>query len=107
MTKMLDLARLPGACGGSCPNGVTRPLTAVPGSAGFGAGTRDAAGDATSRRNGAPLVKVFEAGVLKTLGLYRELVGIEIGRASEYGARWWSRRLVEVYEEAGLVGLAK
>jgi hypothetical protein len=32
-------------------------------------------------------------------------VDLEIGRASEHGARWWSRRLVEVFEEAGLVRL--
>ena len=39
----------------------------------------------------------------KTLGRYRERVGFEISKASEYGARWWSRRLVEVCEEAGLL----
>jgi len=48
---------------------------------------------------------MHEAEFLKTLGLYRELVDLEIGRASEYGARWWSRRLVEMSEEAGLVRL--
>jgi hypothetical protein len=37
--------------------------------------------------------------------VYRKLVDVEIGRASEHGARWWSRRLVEVFEEAGLVRL--
>ena len=44
---------------------------------------------------------------MKALGRYRERVDIENGKASEHGARWWSRRLVEVYEEAGLVRLDK
>lgn len=44
-------------------------------------------------------------GFLMGLNAYREMVDVEIGRASEYGARWWSRRLVEMYEEAGLVRL--
>jgi hypothetical protein len=47
------------------------------------------------------------AGVSKALALYRKLVDLEIGRASEHGARWWTRRLVEAYEEAGLVHLDK
>ena len=64
---------------------VTRPLTAVP----------------------ASLVERIEAGAMKGLGLYRALAEVEIGRASEHGARWWSRRLVEVYEQAGLVHLDK
>ena len=99
MTKTLDRACPSGSCCGRCPNAVTRPLAAVPGS--LGAGTREA----TSTGSGASLVKRYEAGLLKTLGLYRELVGLEVGRASEYGARWWSRRLVEMSEEAGLVRL--
>lgn len=52
-------------------------------------------------------VKTNEIGFLKALGRYRERVDVEIGKASEHGARWWSRRLVEVYEEAGLVRLEK
>ena len=45
--------------------------------------------------------------ILIALRRYREMVGVEIDRASEFGARWWSRRLVEVSEEAGLVRLDK
>jgi hypothetical protein len=52
-------------------------------------------------------VKEDEIGFQKVLVRYRERVGLEIGKASEYGARWWSRRLVEVCEEAGLVRLEK
>jgi len=51
--------------------------------------------------------RMNEIGFLKALGRYRERVDVEIGKASEHGARWWSRRLVEVYEEAGLVRLEK
>lgn len=40
---------------------------------------------------------------LKGLHAYREMVDLEVRRASEGGARWWSRRLVEMSEEAGLV----
>ena len=46
-------------------------------------------------------------GFLKGLHAYREMVDVEIGRASEGGARWWSRRLVEASAEAGLVRLDK
>ena len=53
----------------------------------------------------ASLVRRLEAGIRKALGLYRQLVDIEIGRASEHGARWWSRRLVDMYEESGLLRL--
>ncbi len=55
----------------------------------------------------ARLVRTNETGVLKALGRYRERVDVEIGKASEHGARWWSRRLVEVCQEAGLVRLEK
>jgi hypothetical protein len=63
-------------------------------------------GPCGSRCPQAP-VKANEVGFSKLLGCYRELVDLEIGRASEHGARWWSRRLVQVYEEAGLVRLDK
>jgi hypothetical protein len=102
---MLDMACPPDPCGG--PNAVTLPMTAVPGSVGFGVGMPDATSDATLSLSEAPLVERIEAGVRKGLGLYRELVKVEIGRASEYGARWWSRRLVQVYVEAGLVRLER
>jgi hypothetical protein len=64
---------------------------------------RDTTSDETLNRSDALLVKMN--GFSKALGPYRELVDLEIGRASEHGARWWSRRLVEVYEEAGLLRL--
>lgn len=53
----------------------------------------------------ARLVWMSEVGFVKTLRRYRERVDVEISNASECGARWWSRRLVEVYEEVGLVRL--
>jgi hypothetical protein len=93
MTKVLDMACSSGSCGGRCPR------------AGLRTEALDATNEAGWNRSDASLVKEYEAGFLKTLGLYRELVGLEIRRASEYGARWWSRRLVEMSEEAGLVRL--
>jgi len=38
---------------------------------------------------------------------YRERVDDEIRDRSDLGARWWSRRLVQLYEQAGLVRLDK
>jgi len=93
MAKVLDVVCSSGSCGGSCPRAALR-TEAI-----------DATNGAEPNRSQASLVKKYEEGFLKTLGLYRELVGLEIGRASEYGARWWSRRLVEMSEEAGLVRL--
>jgi len=61
----------------------------------------------TKKLGMARLVRMTETGVLKALGRYRERVDVEIGKASEHGARWWSRRLVEVCQEAGLVRLEK
>jgi hypothetical protein len=107
MTKMLDMFRPSGPCGGRCAHVVARPVTDFPDSAGFKGGMRDATSDSASSRSDAPLVKMNEAGFLKAFGLYRERVDVEISKASEYGARWWSRRLVELYEEAGLVRLDK
>jgi hypothetical protein len=80
MTKMTETACPSAPWGGSLANAVTRPLAAVRSSAGL--------------PNSA-----------MPSDLYRKLVDLEIGRASEHGARWWSRRLVEVFEEAGLVRL--
>jgi hypothetical protein len=48
-----------------------------------------------------------KVGFLEIVARYRERVSFEISNGSEYGARWWSRRLVEVCEEARLVSLAK
>lgn len=94
MTKMLEMACSSGSSGGSCPR------------VGLTTGVLDATSEAPNRGD-ASLVKMYEVGLLKTLSLYRELVDIEVRRASEHGARWWSRRLVEMSEEAGLVRLDK
>src|SRR5262245_14770592 len=107
MTRALDITRTPGPCRGSCPRVVARPVNEATDSAGPTTEVGDATSEKTPKRNDASLVEVYEVGFLKTLSLYRELVDLEIGRASEYGARWWSRRLVEVYEESGLVLLDK
>ena len=105
--RMLDMTRSPGPCSGRCPNVVARPGTNVPDCAEYRRGMRDATDAAASNRGHALLVKLSAVGFLKAFRLYRERVGVEIGKASEHGARWWSRRLVEVYEEAGLVRLDK
>src|SRR5215467_13429083 len=97
---MLDMACSSGSCGGSCPR-----VAGASCSAGLRTEVLDATTEAALNQGDASLVKMYEAGFSKTLGLYRELVDLEIGRASEYGARWWSRRLVEMSEEAGLVRL--
>jgi hypothetical protein len=81
MTKVTDVAR--------------------PSSPSLTRGVSDAASDASlSWRDEHPL------GVL-TARRYRERVDVEISNASERGARWWSRRLVQFYENAGLVSLDK
>ena len=80
MTKMTDSACPSTPFGVSLANAVTRPLAAVRSCAGFPSSAMPS-------------------------DLYRQLVDLEIGRASEHGARWWSRRLVEVLEEVGLVRL--
>jgi hypothetical protein len=76
-------------------------------SAGFRRGRRDATSDAALRRGDAHPVKTNSVGFLKARDLYRERIDVEIGKASERGARWWSRRLVQLYEDAGLVRLDK
>jgi hypothetical protein len=101
MAKMLEMASPPGPCGGVCPHVVARPVTDVSDSAGLRRGMRGTA----LNRSDAPLVKMNEVGFLKALGRYRERVDLEIGNASEHGARWWSCRLVQVCEEAGWVSL--
>jgi hypothetical protein len=107
VTKMVDMACSSGSCGESCPRVVARAVADASGFAGLKTEVLDATNEAALNCGNASLVKRYEAGFLKTLGLYRELVGLEIGRASEYGARWWSRRLVDMSEEAGLVSLDK
>jgi len=102
VAKMLDMTRPPDPCAGSCSHVVARPGTGVPDSAGFG---REILA-ALNRRDGRPL-KINEAGFLMVVDRYRERVDVEIGKASERGARWWSRRLVQLYESAGLVHLEK
>src|SRR5437016_1293743 len=104
---MLDMARSPGSCGTRCLHVVARRVTDVPDSAGFRGGMRDATSDAASNRRDAHLVKMKEVGFLRVVGRYRERVDVEIGKASERGARWWSRRLVQLYEDVGLVRLDK
>ncbi len=107
MAKMLDMTRPPDPCAGSCSPVVARPGTGVRDSAGFGPGIRAArSDDALNRRDSRPF-KINEAGFLMVADRYRERVDVEIGKASERGARWWSRRLVQLYEGAGLVRLDK
>ena len=55
----------------------------------------------------ARLVKWNELELLRAVARYRERVDVEIGKGSEHGAHWWSRRLVRVCEEAGLVRLGE
>jgi hypothetical protein len=107
VTKMLDMARPPSPCGGRWPHVVARPGTDVPDPAGLRMRMRDAASGAALNCSEAQPVKMSEVGFLKLAGRYRERVDVEIGKASERGARWWSRRLVQLYEDAGLVRLDK
>ena len=81
MTKRLGRAHPhpPGPCSGWCPDAVAHALAD----------------------------KMNEAGFLKASGLYRAQVDVEIGKASARGARWWSRRLIRLYEDARLVRLDK
>jgi hypothetical protein len=72
---------------------------ARPSSPSLGRGVSDAASDAPLSRS--------DAHPLLTARRYRERVDVEICKASERGARWWSRRLVQLYEDAGLVRLDK
>ena len=106
MTKMHDMAHPHGLCSGWCPDVVERTLTDAA-SPGFNRGTQDTTSDAAANRSDALLIKMTEAGYLKAFGRYREQVDVEIGNASARGARWWSRRLVQLYEDAGLVRLDK
>ena len=106
MTKMHDMAHPHGLCSGWCPDAVERAVTDAA-SAGFRRGMRDTTSDAASNRSDALLIKMTEAGYSRAFARYREQVDAEIGNASERGARWWSRRLVQLYEDAGLVRLDK
>jgi hypothetical protein len=107
VTKMLDMARRRERHGTSSPHVVARPVTHVPDSTGFRRGARGATSDAALNRSDAPRVKMNAVGLLKVLGRYRDRVDVEIAKASERGARWWSRRLVQLYKDAGLVRLDK
>src|SRR5260370_34179008 len=98
---MHDMAQPDGRCSGWCPDAVERAVTDAA-SAGFRRGMRDATSDAAPNRVGAPLVKRYEVGFLNLFSLFRERVDVEIGRASAHGARRWTRRLVRLYEDAGL-----
>jgi hypothetical protein len=106
VTKMLDLARPSGPSGGRSPLVVARLGTDVPGSAGFGREMRDATSDAALNRTDAHPVEMNVVEFLEARR-YRERVDEEVGKGSDRAARWWSRRLVQLYEEAGLVRLDK
>jgi hypothetical protein len=75
--------------------------TARPSSPRLRRGVSDAAHDAALSWSDAPPLGVL------TARRYRERVDVEICKASERGARWWTRRLVQLYEDAGLVRLDK
>jgi hypothetical protein len=104
--KMLDMTRFPGAYDGRRPHLVARPGTDVPDSGGFGRGTHSAASAAASNRSDVHPVDMNAVEFL-TARRYRERVDDEIRKGSERGVRWWSRRLVQLYEEAGLVRFDK
>jgi hypothetical protein len=106
VTKMHDMAHPHGLCSGWCPDAVERAVTDAA-SAGFRRGMCDATSDAAPNRGQAPRIKRYEAGFLNLFSLCRERVDVEIGRASARGARQWTRRLVRLYEDAGLVRLDK
>lgn len=99
MTKMIDMARPSRPSLGRRPQVVARPGTDAYDSAGFQRGAGDAASDAARSPSHAHSLGVLMA------RRYRERVDVEIRKASERGARWWSRRLVQLYEDAGLVRL--
>ena len=107
MTKMLDPARTHGSCDGLCRHVVARSVTGVSESAGLRRAIRNETSDPASNRGAAPRAEMSAIAFLRTIGRYRERVDIEIGKASEHGARWWSCRLVQVCEEVGWVRLDK
>ena len=66
----------------------------------------DATGHATLNPSHARLVvEMNETEFLKAAGRYRKRVDVEIGKGSVRGARWWSRRLIQLYEDAGWMRL--
>ena len=82
MTKMLDLVRSSSPYGGSCPNAATRPIAAVPDSAGSWRGARAAASFTASNRRDALLARMNAVAILIALRRYREMVGVEIDRSA-------------------------
>jgi hypothetical protein len=106
VTKKLDMARPPSPCGVGCLHVVAPPGTEVPDSAGFRGRMRDATSDAALNRSDAHPVEMNIIGFLMARR-YRERVLEEIGKGSARGAGWWSRRLIQLYEEAGLVRLER
>ena len=106
MTKMHDMAHPHGLCSGWCPDAVERAVTDAA-AAGFRRGMRDATSDAAGNRGEAHQFKRNEFGFLNLFSLFRERVDAEIRRASAHGARRWTRRLVRLYEDAGLVRFDK
>jgi len=73
-------------------------MTKVPEKAGHGVPSGSDIGNAAT-------IPLIAGGFFRGLHAYREMVELEVRRASEGGARWWSRRLVEMCEEAGLLRL--
>ena len=108
MTKLLGRAHphTPGPCSGWCPDAVERAVTDAA-AAGFRRGMRNATNDAAPNRGEAHQFKRNEFGFLNLFSLFRERVDAEIRRASARGARRWTRRLVRLYEDAGLVRFDK
>ena len=104
--KMLDMTRPPNAHDGRRPHLAARHGTDVPNPDGFRRETRGATSDAALNGSDAFPVEMNAVEFL-TARRYRERVDDEIRKGSERGARWWSRRLVQLYEEAGLVRLDK
>jgi hypothetical protein len=104
--KMLGMTRPSGRRGGRRPHLDEDLDTDVPASAGFRSEMPDTTRDAALNRRDAHPVEMSAVEFL-TARRYRERVGDEIRDGSERGARWWSRRLVQLYEQAGLVRLGK
>jgi len=83
-------------------SGITKMVGAGGSSRNLGSATGDAA---LNRSEACLLVEMDEAEFLNVASRYRERVDVEIGKGSEHAARWWSRRLIQLYEDAGWVSL--
>lgn len=105
MAKTFEMTRTHDSCEGLCRHVVGRPAAGVSGSAGSGRAMRNETSGATRNHGDARRVRMSAIAFLRMIGLYRERVDLEIGRASEHGARWWTSRLVELCEKVGWVRL--